>query len=123
MSSGLPWFRMDSDFASNPKVAEMIADHGQRGMAAAFVFVAAIGHCSLHLTDGQVGKGALPLLHASAAHMRLLVEYGLVETAEKGWILPGFAGSQPTRDTAEAEAKRRSDAGRKAANARWHKDD
>ena len=119
MASGLPWFRVDSDIAGNPKIADMIADHGAKGKAAAFVYLAAIGHCSAHLTDGMVRKGALPLVHGTPADARLLVDYRLFATVEGGWEVVNFASHQPTRDQSERAAKARSEAARTAANARW----
>lgn len=119
MASGLPWFRVDSDIAGNPKIADMIADHGARGKAAAFVYIAAIGYCSAHLTDGVVRKGALALVHGTPADARLLVDAGLLAAVDGGWEVVNFAAHQPTRDQSERAAKARSEAARTAANARW----
>lgn len=120
MASGFTWFRLDTDIASNPKIVDLITEYGARGKAAAFVWIASIGHCSQHLTDGHVKKGVLPLLHGTPADARLLVEAGMWAVAEKGWEIVNYAEHQPTRDVAEAMAKRRSEAGRAGAMARWH---
>ncbi len=119
MASGFPWFRVDSDLAQNPKIAELVAEHGQKGMAAAFVFVCSIGHASGHNTDGEVRKAVLPHIYGNTALARLLVEAGLWEVTEKGYVIPGYAESQPTKATREADAAARSEAARRAANARW----
>lgn len=119
MSAGLTWFRVDSDIAQNPKIAQLVADHGQKGLAAAFVFVCSIGHASGHNTDGDVKKAILPHIYGNSVYARLLVEAGLWEATEKGYCIPGYAESQPTRATREADAAARSESARKAANARW----
>jgi hypothetical protein len=119
MTSGLPWVRIDSDIASAPKVADMIAEHGQKGKAAAFVFVAGIGYCAQHLTDGHIKKGALPFIHGTPQDARLLVEARLWDPADKGWRVVNFDRHQPTRQTTEDAAAMRSEKARTAANARW----
>ena len=119
MAAGLPWVRIDSDLAQNPKVADLAAEHGQRGLAAAFVFVCSIGHCAAHNTDGEIRKAMFPFIHGTPALARLLVDVGLWEVAEKGWRVAKYAEHQPTAESREAAAQRRSDAARTAANARW----
>ena len=119
MAAGLPWVRIDSDLAQNPRIAEMIAEHGQRGVAAAFVFVCSIGHCAAHNTDGEIKKAVLPFIHGTPALARLLVEAELWSQEEKGWSVTGYADHQPTMAAREADAAARSEAARKAANARW----
>lgn len=119
MASGLPWVRVDSDLAQNPKIAELVDQYGQRGMAAAFVFVCSIGHSAAHNTDGLVRKAVLPFIHGTPPLARLLVEVGLWEQAEKGWQISRYAEHQPTMAMREAIEKAKSEAGRKAANARW----
>lgn len=119
MATGLPWVRVDSDLAQNPKVLDLIAEHGQRGMAAGFMFICSIGYSAAHNTDGSIRKAALASIHGTPALARLLVEVGLWEPVEKGWRVTKYADHQPTLATREAMEKARSDAGRKAANARW----
>lgn len=118
MANGLPWFRCDSDIASNPKIAEMIGEHGARAKAAAFVYLAAIGYCAQHLTDGVLQRGALPLVHGSPADARMLVEAGLLAVEGKGWRVVNYEAHQPTRATTEAKSQQ----AREAAQARWGKE-
>ena len=119
MATGLPWVRVDSDLAQNPRIVTLIADHGQRGMAAAFMFICSIGHAAAHNTDGVVLKAVLPFIHGTPALAPLLVEAGLWEDAEKGWKIAKYDEHQPTKATREATSGARSEAARKAANARW----
>lgn len=119
MAAGLPWVRIDSDLAQNPKVADLVAEYGARGKAAAFVFVCSIGYAAAHNTDGAIRKAMLPFVHGTAADARILVEAGLWDVAEKGWRISRYAEHQPTMAAREAEAKARSQKARDAANARW----
>lgn len=119
MATGLPWVRIDSDLAQNPKIAELASEHGQKGLAAAFVFICSIGHCAAHNTDGEIKKAMLPFIHGTTATARLLVETGLWEVAEKGWRVVNYASHQPMKAARDADAAARSEAARKAANARW----
>jgi hypothetical protein len=121
MATGLPWVRIDSDLAHNPKIATLVAEHGQKGAAAAFVYVCSIGHCGAHNTDGEIRKAVLPFIHGNPALARLLVEAGLWEATDTGWTIPGYAEHQPTKEGREAEAAARSERARAAANARWGK--
>lgn len=119
MAAGLPWVRLDSDIAHNPKIADLIAEHGQKGAAACFAFVCSIGHAAAHNTDGEIRKGVLPFIHATPAHARLLVTAGLWEATDEGWRIVKYAEHQPTRATREALAE----AGRRGAAKRWGHDD
>lgn len=119
MAAGLPWVRIDSDLAQNPRIVEMIGDHGQRGIAASFVFVCSIGHCAAHNTDGEIKRHVLPFIHGTPQLARLLVEAGLWEQDGNGWRIPKYEDHQPTRETRDAAAAARSAAAKKAADARW----
>ena len=119
MAAGLPWVRVDSDLAQNPKVADLVAEYGARGKAAAFVFVCSIGYSAAHNTDGAIRKAMLPFVHGTAADARILVEAGLWDVAEKGWQISRYAEHQPTMAARELEAKARQEKARNAANARW----
>jgi len=119
MATGLPWVRIDSDLAQNPKIADLASDYGVRGLAAAFVFVCSIGHCAAHNTDGDIRKAMLPFIHGTVPLARLLVDAGLWETTDTGWRVTNYAEHQPTSETREVDAKRRTEAARTAANARW----
>ncbi|MBG9885168.1 hypothetical protein ABE10_00915 [Bacillus toyonensis] len=119
MATGLLWVRVDSDLAHNPKIVTLIANHGQRGMAAAFMFICSIGHAAAHNTDGAILKPVLPFIHGTPTLARILVEAGLWEEAEQGWRIAKYYEHQPTKATREAVSEARSEAARKAANARW----
>lgn len=119
MATGLPWVRMDTDTHANPKVLDFIEEHGQRALAAIAVWKFAIEYSGGHGTDGVISRAALRQIHGTPVHARLLVEAGFFETTDKGWLVSGYDSHQPTRDTVEAMAQRRSEAARTAANARW----
>lgn len=119
MAAGLNWFRLDSDIAQNPKIVDLITSNGQRGAAAAFVFVASIGYSAAHNTDGEIRKSVLPFIHGTTATARLLVDVGLWEADETGWWITRYAEHQPTKATREAISAAKSEAGKRGAAARW----
>jgi hypothetical protein len=119
MASGLPWFRMDTDIYANAKVLDVVADHGQKGKAALAVYLFALGYAGAHLTDGVVSKGALRFVHGTPADARILVDAGLFDEVDGGWLICNYGEHQPSRATAEEIKRQRSEAGRKGAEKRW----
>ncbi|MFC9768813.1 hypothetical protein [Rhodococcus jostii] len=110
----LPWVRLDTQFASNPKILELISAKKHR---AAFAWVASLGYCGAHGTDGFIPDLALMYVHATKADARDLVEVGLWRQCNGGYEVNGWLEFQASDD----EAKARSDKARKAAEARWKK--
>lgn len=118
---GLPWFRLDSNINTHPRILDLM-EYGAKGRAAAFTFVCSIAYGVNHSTDGNIRKAALGLIHGTPADAKLLVAVGLWVEVEGGWMIPDWAERQQTKETTEAKRAIRSEAGRKAANARWSKD-
>jgi hypothetical protein len=114
---------MDSDIYANPKVAEFVDAHGQKGLAALAVWQFAIQYSGAHATDGQIHKAVLRMIHGTPAHARLLVEGGFLDQRDDGWIVRGYTDHQPTRKTTEELSRIRSEAGRKGAEKRWRGDE
>lgn len=110
---GLPWVRLDTQFALNPKILYLIEDKKYR---AAFVWTASLGYSGAHGTDGFIPESSLPHLHATKADARHLVEVGLWNECIGGWEINSWTEFQPTSDE-QTERKKRAQA---AAMARWH---
>lgn len=110
---GLPWVRIDTQFASNPKILYLVEDKKFR---AAFVWVASLGYSGAQGTDGFLPTACLPFLHASRSDAKALVDVGLWVETIGGWEINGWADFQPTSDEM-AERKKRAKA---AAMTRWH---
>jgi hypothetical protein len=114
---------MDSDIYANPKVAEFVDAHGQKGLAALAVWQFAIQYSGAHATDGQIHKAVLRMIHGTPVHARLLIEGGFFTADENGWVIDGYINHQPSRATTDAIREARSEAGRKGAAKRWAGDE
>ena len=118
---GMPWVRLDTGFPHHEKVVQMVADHGDRGRAAGFVYCCALAYCQMHGTDGIVRRAALPFVHGRPRDAALLVEAGLWEPHPAGWTVRNFTGRQPTAEVAEQQLADKRGAARKGNCVRWHR--
>lgn len=112
---GLPWVRLDTQFASNPKMLELT---GKNRWRSAFVYVAALAYAGQHGTDGYLPEACLPFIHGTRKDADELVKAGLWHTDMGGWSINGWCEFQ----ISDEAAKKRSDDARKAALKRWHPD-
>lgn len=112
---GLPWVRLDSQFAQNPKMLYLIEDKKFR---AAFVWAASLGYSGAQGTDGFLPSACLPFLHASRTDAKALVDVGLWTTVPGGWEINSWSEFQPSNEETQ-ERKRKA---RDAAMKRWHGD-
>lgn len=110
---GLPWVRLDTQFSQNPKVLYLVED---KKFKAAFVYVAGLGYSGAHGTDGFIPGAALPLLHATKADAKALVDVGLWLHVPGGWEVNSWNEFQPSNDETQARKQRARD----AAMQRWH---
>lgn len=111
---GLPWVRLDSNFASNPKVLALLSERD--GHRAAFVYLCGLAYCGSHGTDGYVPRAALSLLFGRPKDAQLLTKYRLWHDQADGWQIHGWAEFQPSSE----ENRLRSESARRAACSRWH---
>lgn len=109
---GLPWVRLDTAFASNPKLLELTSAGRWR---AAFVYISALAYSGAHGTDGYLPDTCLVFLHATKREAKDLVEAGLWHTDVGGWQINGWDEFQISDDA----AKDRRERARKAALKRW----
>ena len=110
---GLPWIRLDTSFAHNPKILELIATRRHK---AAFVYVCGLAYSGAHGTDGYLPSTCLPFLHAAATDAKQLVSVGLWAPAPGGWQINGWLDCQ----IADESAKKRRERAQKGAAARWN---
>lgn len=95
----MTWIRLDEGFPEHPKVLAA-------GDEAAWLFVCALGYCNRHLTDGAVPAAAVNRLTGFRAPGRLaarLVEVGLFEISDNGFVVHDFLDYQPSRASIESE--------------------
>jgi hypothetical protein len=113
---GLPWVRLDTQFAQNPKLARLAATGKWR---AAFAYVASIAYAGAQGTDGYIPSDCLVFVHAMKSTATDLVKAGLWVEDHGGWSINGWDEFQ----VVDEAAKRRSDKARKASMKRWHGDE
>lgn len=109
---GLPWVRLDTQFATNPKIIELATGKKWR---AAFVYVASLAYCGQHGTDGYIPEYALPFIHATKAEANALAEVGLWNMAPCGWDVNGWDEFQISDDAARLRRERAQKGGRARA--------
>ncbi len=106
----MTWVRLDEKFADHPKVVRA----GPLGMA---MHVTALCYCNRHLTDGFVPKQiASVLLDLTGLGewslvVEDLVEAGLWEPVDRGWLIHDYLDYQPSRAYAESVKNKRKQAG------------
>src|SRR3954454_16466186 len=116
--AGLPWIRLDTNMPTNEKIIHL-AGLGDRGLAAAFVYVASLAHAGGHDTSGFIARDALPFVHGKRSHARILVDSGLWDEVENGWQIRNWGERNVVAAAQQALSHIRSDAGKKGAAARW----
>jgi hypothetical protein len=109
---GLPWVRLDCQFATNPKILELIGDRHHK---AAFVYVCSLAYAGSHGTDGYLPTTCLAFIHATKTDANQLVSVGLWVTAPHGWQINGWDEFQVSDEAAKARRER----AQKGAAARW----
>lgn len=110
---GLPWVRLDTQFAANPKFLYLIEDGRWRSIV---VWVAGLAYAGAHGTDGFIPKSALCTFHGTLKDAKNLVEVGLWNESLGGWEVNSWAEFQPSSQEMEDRRKR----AQHAAMKRWH---
>lgn len=110
------YFKVDVGYFTNPKVAAILND----SPTAVILHLESIAYAAQHLTDGVVPAALVQrLVGATDADASLLLESGMWIDAGKGRVeLRDYLEHQRSA----SEAKKLSEAGRKAATSRWQSD-
>lgn len=123
----MAWVRLDEEFPDHPKVVTA-------GPLAGWLHVCALAYCNRHLTDGFVPRaqvarlvnfdgmlvgyagdeGDARLAHEPTAYEMagILVDVGMWEERQGGYLIHDFLHFQPSRADVEALKKVKKDAGR-----------
>jgi len=99
------WIKIDDQFADHPKVIAA-------GPLAAWLYVCGLTYCGRYLTDGWIPDGQVRKLadiDDAAAQVQRLVDVGLWERVDDGYIVHDYLEYNPTGEKVRAE---------RAANAR-----
>jgi hypothetical protein len=110
---GMQWIRLDTQFASNPKILYLIEDQKWRSIV---VWAASLAYAGTHGTDGFIPKSALNILHGTPRDAKNLVEVSLWVESLGGWEINSWAEFQPSSQEMENRRKR----AQAAAMRRWH---
>lgn len=112
---GLPWIRLDTSMPDNPKILDLCLE--KDGHRAAFVWVCCLAYAGKHGTAGFIPRSAVSRLGGRNVDMKRLTAVGLLDENAGGWDIHGWDEFQISDET---QARRRESA-KKAAAARWSK--
>lgn len=111
--ANMNWSRLDANFATNHKTIALMGSRA--GEHALLVYVFSHGYAASHGTDGFIPKGAIGTFHGTAKDATILVDIGLWDAVDGGWVVHDWREYQPSSE----EAQRRSERARHAAAKRW----
>lgn len=130
----LNWVRLDTQFATNPKILYLVEDKAWRAIN---TYIFGLGYSGQHGTDGFIPRAALPFLHATKREADKLIDVGLWIPSPSGWDINGWAEFQPStqemkdrriraraggeKRAANLTPEQRSESARHAAEQRWGK--
>lgn len=102
------WTRLDDDFYDHPRIVAA-------GNEGAGVFCRCLSYCGRYLTDGFVpGEVAARIANGDVGVLRTLLEVGLLEQTDGGFVLRDFLDYNPTADEVKQRRERISEARREA---------
>lgn len=120
----VPW---SVGYAREPKVREMVYEHGESGFMAAHLYVLMVLYCRENLTDGYIRASevvavAAPLDKQTALRLASLLQDARMITARANsngtaWSIPAYVKRNGTRQ----DAIRRAEQAKDAARIRWGK--
>lgn len=120
--SGLPWVRLDANIGTHDKLAPLQLTPD--GRSAFVLYVCALGWAGGHGTDGHIPKHVIsfvaPGLPKKPKLAQQLVEAGLWEYVDGGWMIVNFLERQQSSAVTEVKRENYSERGKKAACVRWH---
>ncbi len=110
----MQWLRFDAAVASHPKLI-------RAGAEAAWLWVAGIGHCNMHATDGRIAKDMVALLYpplggSATACATRLVEVGLWHDCDAYYLVHDYEDYQADATKAEIDWRREYEQERRLAN-------
>ena len=108
----LPWVRLETGLAHNPKILDLVA---RKKHQAINLYVFSLGYSGQHGLDGYIPPEALPILHGTTIHARELVEASLWRPCGAGWEINGWVEFQRSSDENAARKAR----AKAAAELRW----
>lgn len=118
----MSWAKLDDRFHENRKIKRA----WRRFPAALGLHVMAITYCAGHATDGFVDaefvEEKMPRERDFARAVEVLVDAGLWEAVEDGWVIHDFLDYNPSRSDREKQHQAKVEAGRRGGRAKWRKE-
>lgn len=112
----MPWVKLDDQFFTHPKVQ-------RAGRDARDLYLAGLTYCARQLTDGEIPVEAMRLLAAMAeiddwqTAARRLLEAGLWESCDGGYVVHDYLEYNPSRACVEQTRSARAEAGSRGGQA------
>lgn len=113
----LPWVRLDTQFASNPKILALVSAKKHRAIVA---WVSSLGYSGAHGTNGFLPAACLPFIHATKVDATDLVMARLWHCAEGGWVINDWDEYQYSNEDYDDRKRKLERASKKANCVRWH---
>ena len=110
----MSWFRLDDSGWSHPKVLAV----GNRAFGA---WCRAGQWASQQLSNCFVAASVCRLIEPATSVWGALVEAGLLERCEGGYLIHDYLAYNPSKEQVEAKRRAQRDGGRAGANARWNR--
>lgn len=110
----MPWGRLDDSLYDHPKLDLL----GSQRMAGVGLWAVSISWCNRRLTDGFLPASRIRQLGGTVRLAERLVEVGLFDRAEGGYLVHDFLEFNDSKLEAEAKQRQRRDAGRLGGQAR-----
>lgn len=110
----MTWFKVDDGFAGHPKIDALLKH--PRGLEALGVWVVMGSWCARNLTNGHVPTPSLlPVAGKKSRSLAgVLVEFGLWEVRDNGWVYRDWTVYQPTREHVHSERAKAAERKRKS---------
>lgn len=110
----MPWFKVDDQFWSHPKVVELSAE-------AVALWVRAGSYAAQHLTDGVVTYGIIRMLAADRDAATELTNAGLWDQQDgRTWLFHDWEDYQPDAIASKERRQKRQEASEIGNHERWH---
>jgi hypothetical protein len=105
----MSWVKLDDAIYDHPKLAPV-------PNASLWVWTCGLAYANRHGTDGLVERHVLRIISGTSRDAGALVTAGLWVPTDAGWEIHDYHDYQPSR----AVRQKRSEAGRRGAQARWN---
>src|ERR1700761_3375914 len=94
----LPWVRLDTQWAHNPKFLMLAEDKKWRAIC---VYMSALGYCGSQGTDGFIPYYALTVLMGTKKEATELVAVALWHPCDGGWQINDWSAYQESNEESQ----------------------